>query len=350
MAQRVLSQRALNRALLARQGLLERARRPAAGLVEQLVGVQAQVPHHPYVSLWARTEGFDPAELSGLVARREAVRAGLMRATVHLVTAGDLRRIEPLTRPILARVFRTAFGKGLAGVAVQDVVAAARDLLAERPHTRKELGERLAPRFPAAAPDSLGHAAVHHLPVVQIEPRGEWGRSLQATWALAERHLGAPLDPEPSVDELMLRYLRAFGPATVGDARVWSRLTALRPVFERLRPQLRTFRDDRGRELFDVPDGLLAHPETPAPPRLLPQFDNVLLSHEDRSRIGLEKIMDLRARWTGHVLVDGFHVGVWRYEQDVLTIGAARSDALEAEGVALLGLIDRGAEPRVRFG
>lgn len=349
MTETVVSQRKLNRTLLARQGLLERAQRPAGELVEHLVGLQAQVPHHPYLSLWARTAAFDPVELSGMVARREAVRAGLMRATVHLVTARDLRRIEPLTRPILGKVFRTNWAGGLAGVPVEDVVAVARELIAERPHTRKEVGDRLAARFPAAAPDSLGAAATMHLPVVQVAPRGEWGGSLQATWALAEDYLGAPLDPSSSLEDLMLRYLRAFGPATVGDARTWSRLTGLRPVFERLRPRLRTYRDERGRELFDVADGELADPDLPAPPRLLPQFDNVLLSHEDRSRVGVERIPDLRARWTGHVLADGFHAGTWLYADEVLTISAPPSDALEAEAVALLALIAPDAEPRVRF-
>ena len=349
MSDRVLTRLQLNRALLARQGLLGRARTPAIEMVERLVGLQAQVPHHPYMSRWARTAGFDPMELSGHVARREAVRAGLMRATVHLVTARDCLAIEPLTRPVIAKVFRTNHARDLAGAAPEDVAAAARELLRERPHARKELGERLAPRFPGAAPGALGSAAVMQLPVVQVEPRGEWGGTLQATWALAEQHLGAPPDPAPSLDALVLRYLRAFGPATVGDARTWSRLTGLREVFERLRPRLVTYRDERGRELFDVPDGELADPATPAPPRLLPQFDNVLLSHEDRSRMGIERIQDLRARWIGHVLVDGFYAGQWRYEKGVFAIATAPDPELEAEAASLLALIDPGAEPRVAF-
>ena len=349
MGEVVLTQRQLNRTLLDRQGLIERARRPAGELVEHLVGVQAQVPHHPYMSLWARTADFDPMELSGMVARREAVRAGLMRATVHLVTARDLLRIEPLTRPIIVKVFANAFGMGLADVRAADVVAVGRELLAERPHTRKQLSDRLAPLFPASDPDSLGYAALMHLPVVQIEPRGEWGGTLQATWALAEEHLGAPLDPAASVDELMLRYLRAFGPATVGDARAWSRLTGLRPVFERLRPRLRTYRDEHGRELLDVEDGVIADPDLPAPPRLLPQFDNVLQAHEDRSRIGLDRLADLRVRWVGHVLVDGFHAGPWIYEDGVFTIEAAGSPELEAEAMSLLALVAPDEEPRVAF-
>ena len=345
----VLSQRQLNRTLLARQGLLERARRPAGELIEQVAGVQAQVPHHPYISLWARTADFDPAELSGMVARREAVRAGVMRATVHLLTARDLLWIEPLTRPIITKVFGAAFGAGLGEVRAADVAGVARELLAEQPHTRKQLADRLVPLFPGCSHDSLGAAGTMFLPVVQVEPRGEWGKSLQATWALTEQHLGAPLDTSASVDDLVLRYLRAFGPASVGDAREWSRLTGLRPVFERLRPQLRTYRDERGRELFDVEDGEIADAGLPAPPRLLPQFDNVLLGHEDRSRVGLDRLFDLRARWIGHVLVDGFHAGAWTYANGVFTISAPASPELEAEAVALLALVDPGAEPRIAF-
>lgn len=349
MPERVLSQRELNRALLARQGLLERTATPALEMVERLAGVQAQVPHHPYMSLWARIADFDPIELSSHVGRREAVRAGLMRATVHLVSARDCLAIEPLTRPVIAKVFSAPFGKGLAGTPVEEVVAAALELLRERPHTRKQLSERLARRFPAAAADSLGYAAIMHLPVVQVEPRGEWGGTLQATWALTEEHLGRPLADPPDAGALMLRYLRAFGPATVADARAWSRMTGLREVFERLRPQLVTYRDERGRELFDVPDGEFADPETPAPPRLLPQFDNVLLSHEDRSRMGLDRIRDIRTRWIGHVLVDGFYAGTWIYENDVFAIQAPASEALETEARALLALIDPKSVPRVEF-
>lgn len=341
----MLTLRQLNRALLARQGLLERRRTPPLELIEHLVGMQAQVPNNPYVALWARIEAFDPMELSGLVARREAVRAGLMRATIHLVSPRDCAGIEPHTRPVVSATFH-AFAAGMNGTPVEPVVEAARELLRERPYTRTAIGEALAPHFPDADQAALGYAAVTHLPVFQVEPRGEWGGTMQATWALFD-----PASPPYTVDELVLRYLRAFGPATVGDARTWSRLTGLRPVFERLRPQLVTHRDERGRELFDVPDGVFADPETPAPPRFLPEFDNLFLSHEDRSRVALERgIPWLTGRWVGMVLVDGMIAATWKYAGDVLTItGIAPDPAVEAEGVALLELIAPGAEPRVAF-
>jgi hypothetical protein len=336
----MLTLQELNRALLARQGLLERARWAPLDLVDHLVGVQAQVPDHPYQSLWARIEGFDPASLSALVASGEAVRGGVMRATVHLLRARDFVAIDPLTRPVLRKVFATNHDQ-LNGAPVERVLADARALLQERPLTRKQLSDALAPRFPAADPMALGYAALLQLPVVQIPPRGEWGRTLQPTWALLEEPGAAT-----TVDELVLRYLRAFGPSTPGDARAWSRLGGMREVFERLRPQLRVYEDERGRELFDVPDGVFADPGTPAPPRLLPQFDNVLLGHDDRSRIGLERLQDLRAR-VGHVLLDGFWAGTWRIEGGVMTLDVPRRDDLEAEAAALMEFL--GEEPRVAF-
>jgi hypothetical protein len=344
----VLSARALNRALLARQGLLERTATPALEMLERVAGLQAQVPSNPYVALWSRLAGFDPQELSALIESRRAVRAGLMRATVHLVSARDCLAMQPLTQPILMKVFWSPFGMGLADHQVEAVVEAGRALLAAGPLTRAQIGERLAPQFPGAEPASLSAAVTMHVPVVQIPPRGVWGKSGQATWEPTETFLGASPAP-PDVDALMLRYLAAFGPATVGDARTWSRLTGLREVVERLRPQLRTFRDGRGRELFDVPGGALPDPDTPAPPRFLPEFDNVLLSHEDRARVMADGAMPYRrGRWIGWLLVDGFLRGYWNLDGDALEIEgfAPRPDdppgtveALAAEGERLTAFI-----------
>ena len=173
--------------------------------------------------------------------------------------------MQPLTAPVHARTFKSQFGKQLSGAALDAAVAAARELLEAGPRTRAELATLLAPRWPDVAPATLGLAATYHLPLVQVPPRGLWGESGQARWALTERYLDAPLDRGATVEGLLLRYLRAFGPASVADMRTWSTLTGLRAVVDRLRPQLRTFRDERGSELFDVPDGLLPDPDTPAP-------------------------------------------------------------------------------------
>jgi hypothetical protein len=354
----VLSLRALNRALLARQGLLERRAAPALEWVERLVGLQAQVPSHPYVALSARLDGFAPDELSGLVAGRAAVRAQLMRSTIHLVSARDALALHAICAPVLARAFRSPFAAALGTAAVEDVAAAGAELLAAEPRTRAELGALLAPRFPGADPSALAHAVTFQRALVQVPPRGLWGQSGQARWALTERWLDAPLDAAAAVDELVLRYLAAFGPATAADVRTWSGLGALRAVLGRLRPRLRTFRDEQGRELFDVPDAPLPDPDTPAPPRFLPEYDNVLLAHADRARI-----MDRpwpgpsypTGTLIGNLLVDGFYRATWEIADGALTIAGlerrrgdpARAE-IAAEGARLLAFA--GVDGDVRFG
>lgn len=351
----VLTPRQLNRALLQRQGLLARSDTPAADMVERLVGMQAQVPSNPYLALWSRLSDFDPVELSEVIAERNAVRAGLMRATIHLVTSRDCLALHPITQPVLARSFKSAFSKQFAGTDVGAIVAAGVDLLAAEPRTRAELNALLAPRWPELDPSLLGLAVTHHVPLVQVPPRGLWGQSGQARWALAETWLGDDLDPRPSTDALVLRYLAAFGPATTGDVRTWSRLTGLREVVERLRPQLRTFRDERGRELFDVPDGPLPDPDTPAPPRFLPEYDNVTLSHDDRSRILNGQGPGLpfpQGSTIGTLLVDGFYRANWQIAtgDGVATLTIDRFtplpsdppdtlDEIVAEGTGLLAFV-----------
>ena len=360
----ILSRRALNRALLARQGLLARSADTPATMIERLVGMQAQEPEDPYVGLWSRLEGFEPAVLSDLIASRAAVRGQFMRATIHLLTNRDCLAIHPLTLPVLARTFRSAWTPRLNGAPPDEVAAAGRELLAGGPRTRAELGALLAPRWPDAEPAALAQAVTFHLPLVQVPPRGLWGGRGRATWALVEDWL-APLDPEPSVEDLLGRYLAAFGPATPADMRTWSGMSGLRAAVDRLRPELRAFRDENGRELLDVEDGLFADPETPAPPRFLPQYDNVVLSHADRSRVlaGLGPgLPSPRGAAVGSLLVDGFFRAFWSMDEDegatVLTIdrfAPARDDppdaveAIAAEGARLLELLRPGVPGRVRF-
>jgi len=363
----VLSARALNRALLARQGLLERTAAPALAMVERLAGMQAQVPENPYVALWSRVEAFDPTELSALVSDRRAVRAQLMRATIHLVSARDARMLHPLTRGVLAQVFRNGWLARLGGAPVDDVVAAGVELLAERPRTRAELAAALAPRWPDADPPALAQAVTFLSPVLQVPPRGLWGATAQATWALTEQWLGDSVDPEPGAEAMVLRYLAAFGPASVADARTWSGVTGLREVVERLRPRLRAFRDERGRELFDVEDGPRPAPDTPAPPRFLPEYDNVGLSHDDRSRLfaglGPGAPLPRGGRAIGTLLVDGFYRANWQVAEgrDAATLTIDRFaprdedplrtvEAIVAEGNGLLAfLVPNAATHRVQF-
>jgi Winged helix DNA-binding domain len=306
-------------------------------MIEQLVGMQAQEPDNPYVALWSRLNDFDPGELSALIADRRAVRAGLMRATIHLVSARDCLAFHPITQPVLARGFKSPYGTGLAGADVEEVAAAGLELLAERPRTRAELSELLAARWPAADPLALAYAVTMNTPLVQVPPRGLWGASRQATWAPAETWLNQKLDPTASPDGMVLRYLAAFGPATAADVRTWSGLTGLREVIERLRPRLRTFRDERDRELFDVPDAPLPDPDTPAHPRFLPEYDNILLSHSDRSRmfnaLGPGALFPQNTA-VGALLVDGFYRAIWKLieEDGIATLTVERFARLAGEG------------------
>jgi hypothetical protein len=356
---RSLGLRALNRALLERQGLLRRWEIPALDAIERLVGMQAQEPLDPYIGLWSRLRDFRPEQLAQLIMDRRAVRIGVMRATIHLLSAADCLTLRPLMQPVSTRTFSSSsFGKNLAGVEIDELVAAGRTLVEERPLTGRQLRELLHQRWTDRDPASLAIAIRYLLPLVQVPPRGVWGQRGQATHTTAEAWLGRPLEPDPSPTGMVLRYLAAFGPATVADMRAWSGLSGLGPVVERLRPQLRTFRDDRGRELFDLPDGPLPDAATPAPPRFLPQFDNVFLGHADRRRIVSEEDRR-RGDLSGFgVLIDGFMCAGWKIERDresatlrvrtLRPLPPADRDAVTDEGARLLAfLAPDAAAPRV---
>ncbi len=346
----VLGQHALNRALLKRQMLLGRRKLSADEVIEHLVGMQAQSPKDPYVGLWTRLEGFGHDELARLILDRHAVRGPLMRTTVHLVSARDCLTMRPLVQPVLERVFRGQFGRDLAGVDLEVVVAAGRALLEERPRTRAELRPLLKKRWLDHDAGVLAHAIGYLVPLVQVPPRGVWGKSGQATLALTESWLGRPLERDPSLDKLVMRYLAAYGPASAKDVQAWCGLTRLREVTERLRPRLRAFRDENERELLDLPDALRPDPDTPAPPRFLPEYDNVLLSHADRSRIytgGYRPPPHAgKDGFIGNVLVDGFFRAAFtltrqRGQATLLITPFTRlpkedTDALMSEGARLL--------------
>jgi hypothetical protein len=311
----VLSRRALNRSLLERQLLLRRVDLPAIDVIERLVGMQAQVPTDPYTALWSRVDRFRPQQLSTLIAERRAVRAvALLRTTIHLVSARDALALRPLMQPVLERAWRySPFSKSIGGAEVQDVIKAGLELLAERPLVASELGKRLQERWPAADAQSLAYTIRYLVPVLQPPPRGLWGRGGLPHVETIERWLGQPMDPNPSIDEYVLRYLAAFGPATARDVGVWSWWTGIREVFDRLRPRLVTYRDEKGRELFDIPDAPFPDPDAPAPVRFLPEYDNIALSHDDRTRV-TDRAFTEDVWLRGSVLVDGFIRGTWRHD------------------------------------
>lgn len=313
----VLGTRALNRALLERQGLLRRWKLPATGAIERLVGMQSQIPNTPYVGLWSRVEGFETDALATLMTEREVVRGGLMRATLHSVTAPDYLALRPLMQPVLERsLMGQEFGRNLAGVELAPIVDAGRALLEEEPRTFAELRGLLAERWPEIAPESLARAVQFLLPLVQITPRGVWGETKQATWTTAESWIGRPVESEPSAEGLIRRYLAAFGPARVMDVQAWSGLTRLGEVVKAME-DLRRFRDEDGKELLDLPGAPLPDPNASAPPRFLPEYDNLGLAYADRSRtIPRERIGTINSN-IGYaaVLIDGFIAGFWKIER-----------------------------------
>ena len=354
----LLDTRALNRATLDRQLLLRRSPLPAQDAVRHLLGLQAQNVRPPYYALAARLDGFDPEQLSGLMAARDVVRIVTLRSTIHTHTAEDCLTLRPLVQPARDREL-TNFRKGLAGVDLDRLAALARELVEAEPRTMAQLRERLGAEWPDADPQSLGVAARCRLPLVQVTPRGLWGRSGQVALTTAEHWLGRPAGPAPAPETVVLRYLAAFGPASVKDMQTWAGLTRLRDAFERLRPRLLTFRDPNGVELFDLPDAPRPDPGTPAPPRFLPEFDNLLLSHADRTRVIRP---EHRGRnWQANqayraLLVDGFLAGLWKLEEDALVIEPfgkltkAQREDVTAEGARMLAAMHPGTSYDIRFG
>ncbi|HEX2178361.1 MAG TPA: winged helix DNA-binding domain-containing protein [Actinomycetota bacterium] len=281
----VMDALALNRATLERQMLLRRVKRPPVEVVELLAGMQAQNPLDPYLGLWSRIEQFDPAELANLLVDRKVVRSGLMRGTIHLTSAADCLGFRPHMQVIYDRVYGRGrnFGAKL-GDDLNAVRADILEILREAPRTKAEVKVLLAARWPQHDPVALSFV-LPTVPAVQVPPRGVWGQTGAARLALSEQWLAGHPPVEMAVDQLVLRYLAGFGPASVADVRQWCGLSGLGEVLERLRPRLVTFRAESGRELFDLPEAPRPDPETPAPPRFFPEYDNVFISHEDRSRI-----------------------------------------------------------------
>jgi hypothetical protein len=342
-----LGLRTLNRATLGRQFLLGRHPLSAQQAVRHLAGMQA-------------LSGFTPDALSSLLTERAVVRAPAMRATVHLIDAGDFVAFRPLFGQLMGGVLRANYGRSLAGVDPAALAAEAAELLAARPLTRAQLGKALAVRWPGADPMSLAYAVTSLVPVVQVPPRGIWGKSAQATWASAEAWLARPLpDARPAAaGELVRRYLAAFGPASVNDIQAWSGLTRLREITDRL--DLRTYRGPEGAELLDLPDVPLPEEDVPAPPRFLPEYDNLLLSHADRSRVIPHDrpipLLPGNGGTQGTLLIDGFWNAAWKITGEVLLITPFRpltpgeEAGIEEEGTRLLRFAAPNAtSPDIRF-
>jgi hypothetical protein len=341
-----LTRRALNRALLHRQLLLRRWKLTPAKAIERLVGLQAQATNPPYLALWTRLDGFRREQLSRMLTDRRVVRLALMRSTLHMVTADDCLAIRPVLQPMQEAAYaRSAHARETEGLDLDEVAKVARELIEAQPLTNADLGRALTDRWPGRDVTALLQAVRARLAIVQLPPRGLWGVGGQPTGTTAETWLGRPFAPM-SPDDLVRRYLAAFGPASVQDAQTWSGLTRLREVFERL--ELRTFTDEAGVQLFDLPDAHRPHPDTPAPVRFLPEFDNSLLSHADRTRIIATEhrrhVFTNNGLIRGTVLVDGFVAATWKLGPDALTVtpfdALRQPDEVEAEAHRMAAFAD----------
>ncbi|MEU0568312.1 winged helix DNA-binding domain-containing protein [Nonomuraea sp. NPDC005983] len=310
----LITRRALNRATLDRQFLLRRADLPVLDVVERLAGLQAQTPHTWYTGLWNRIEGFKAADASELLENRQVVRVALQRSTIHLVSGRDCLAMRPLLQVVTERSTKGAFGRRLEGVDLDELAALGRSLLEERPMTFAELGRALGEHWPSHDPHALGQGVRWLVSLVQVPPRGLWGRSGPVAHTSAESWLGVEAPPMTAA-ELVVRYLAAFGPATVRDVQTWSGLTRLAEVVEGL--ELVRFRDEDGRTHYDLPDASRPSAEISAPVRLMYDFDNLFLSHADRSRVISETGATALRGFMGTnvmpriILVDGFTAGDW---------------------------------------
>ena len=361
----VLTRRQLNRATLARQLLLKRARITPVQAVERLTGLQAQLPRPPFVGLWTRLEGFRREDLAKAVERKQIVRATLMRATLHMVSARDFLALRGPIQPALTRSMQSILRDRLARIDLPRIVLETREFVAARPCTFEEIRAHLVSLHPGWDERAMGYAVRLNLPLVLVPSSGEWTWPGTSDFALAGAWLGKQLpasreDPRPVV----LRYLAAFGPASITDAQAWSGLAGLREAFEGLRGQLRAFRDERKRELFDLPDAPRPPEDTPAPARFVPEYDNLLLAHDDRSRVVPRehhaKIFLSTARVAPTFLVDGHVAGTWKVELKKrvanLTVAAwepiprQARDELGLEGERLARFVEPTAEKvAVRF-
>ena len=342
------SLRALNRATLARQLLLERASVDVVEAVERLGGLQAQEPKPPFLALWARLREFRREQLHEPLRDGRILRATAMRATLHLLSAADYARLRNALQPVMSAAMVAVRGRDQR-LDLDALLPVARELLADEPRTFKELRALLVEAFPGVNERALGYAVRMHLPLAMVASEDRWAFPSDARFALVPAALaGADLEA------LVRAHLRAFGPATAVDIQTWSGVRGIADVLAGMSDELASFSHGR-RTLYDLPNAPRPDEDVPAPPRLLPDFDSLLLAHKDRTRIVAEEhrpaltTKNLRVKAT--FLVDGFVAGTWtaarKRDTATLTLAPfaklprATRDELESEAKALL----RFAEP-----
>ncbi|MFC7722551.1 winged helix DNA-binding domain-containing protein [Nonomuraea recticatena] len=356
----VLSPRALNRAPLERQLLLRRADLPVSEAVERVLGLNAQDPNLPYLALWSRLEGFAIEHLTVAIEDRSLVRSTMMRATQHVMSVRDFRLVRPVLAPLLRRVQRNAFGRRTTGIDLDALVAEAGSCSRASGCSPGPSWAGSSPRGGRApTPLALGWSVQYLRPLVHPAPSGTWNVRGATPFACAGWTGIRPQATAEDVRQMVRRYLAAFGPASVSDARAWSGVGGLREVFDQLRPELRVHADESGRELFDLLDAPAPQEDLPAPVRLLPEFDAPLLAYADRTRVMTDEVrrqVCVGAGVAATVLVDGTVAATWTVSRKgavaTLTVHPLRHlppaarDEIETESARLLAFIHPDAEER----
>ena len=349
-----LSLKELNRATLARQMLLARERTPVLEAVERLAGLQAQLARPPFVGLWSRVAGFRPEHLTRLAHDRKVVRATLMRCTLHLLSTRDYVAWRPLFQPMLTAAMHGVLRHRAREIDLEGLKATARACVDARAQTFEELRAVIGRSYPDIDARALGFAVRTHLPLVQVPTEAPWAWPGAAAFAAAETWIGQPIGATGNPRALVLRYLGAFGPASVRDAVMWSGVRELEEPFEALRPRLKVFRDEKGRELFDLPKAPRPPARTPAPVRFLPDYDNLLLAHADRARVISDdhrrRVATANLRILATFLVDGRVSGTWTIErartsavlllEPFVAVSRQARRELAEEGRALVGFAE----------
>jgi winged helix DNA-binding protein len=315
-SQKILSNQALNRATLARQMLLERQNIKPLAAIEKLAGMQAQLARPPFIGLWSRIEGFQREDLLRLIERGDVVRATWIRATIHLLSRRDYIKFRSTIQAALSGGM-PVLRKG-ASFDEAALLAVGREFFAD-PRTFDEFRKLLLERDPKCDERTTAYAVRLHLPMTIDRAEGRWGYTSASKFRVAE-----PVDTEKRIEDLVLRYLAAFGPASVNDMQIWSAMRNLRAVFESMRSKLVTFRDERGKELFDLPKAPRPDEDVEAPVRFLPDYDNLTLAYADRTRVIADD--HRKHMFTKNLgvlpafLVDGVVSGTWKIERKKLTL------------------------------
>ena len=326
-SERVLTRRELNRALLARQLLLDRKALGPVKAVERLGGLQAQSTTSPYLSLWTRLEGFERDQLVRALERRRLVKAIIQRGTLHIVTPSDYWAFVTARRELGGIVWPPSYEARLPTARLKKLAASVAGELEGVELTFKEVRALLEPyEKPGLSPTFIWRRVQGHAYVVHVPPSGIWGYGGHGVYTAAEGTLaGGPPPPEEAFDQLVRSYLAAYGPATKHDVGQWAGIPRLAPITASLeRQSLRTFRDEQGRTLYDLPRAPLPDADAPAPVRLIPRFDNLVLSHADRSRIlgdvPPSRIVTNNGLVHATILVDGFVAGTWQLDKGRVTL------------------------------